>query len=285
MKLEFKFEDPHVDWNPLLVFKNYYNWFKKVNTEHEIFFNKTESIERKNPSGSSSPHVMTIKNIENGKYIIVSYWDRAIELTWKANGWNVENMVELITSSGVHVNMDFIPFSYVCYLYEFQKDAENKKVDFEKKTIDRLLFRGHLYGDRKEMSLYKPEYFSDFKKSNDEYFDELNNSKICLSLDGAGEICNRDMEILSVGSVLLRPKLNQKFYNELIPNYHYISVDKVNNPKKQIDLMIDKYEEIKNDNEFLKFISNNGNQWFKKNGTMESNVEILKKIININKLN
>jgi predicted amidohydrolase len=36
--------------------------------------------------------------------------------------------------------------------------------------------------------------------------------------------------------------------------------------------------------ELLKFISENGYQWYLENGTINSNVEILKKIININKL-
>lgn len=285
MKLEFKFENSYSDWGPLLVFKNYYDWFFKYNDIHDVTFKNTTPMERSNPSGTSSPHIMTIKNVENNKYFIVSYWDRAIELTWEGNGWDVKNMVELITSSGVYDDILFTPLSYVCHSYEFQKNAQKNKIDFDKKNNDKLLFRGYLYGNRNEMRNYKPEYFTDIKKPKIEYLNELNNYKICLSLDGAGEICNRDIEILSVGSVLLRPKLNQKFHNELIPNYHYVSVDKIGDPVKQFDLILERYNEIKNDYEFLSFIANNGNNWFTKNGTIESNVEILKKIINIDKLN
>ena len=47
---------------------------------------------------------------------------------------------------------------------------------------------------------------------------------------------------------------------------------------------IKKYEEIKYNYELLNTISNNGLDWFKSNGSMISNVEILKKIINLDKL-
>ena len=110
------------------------------------------------------------------------------------------------------------------------------------------------------------------------------NNKICLSLNGAGEICNRDIEVLSARSALLRPKLNLQFHNELIPDYHYISFEMDKDPIVLNKIILDRYNEVKDDIEFLRYISENGYQWYLENGTIESNVRILKEIIKINKL-
>lgn len=284
MNILVRFESPHTLWAPLLVFEQFYKWFKTHYNNFNIIYENTNIEDRSNPSGTSSPHVMTIRNLDNNKYIIVSYWDRAIELTWVDNGWDTKNNVDIITSSGVHTDMDFTPFSYTCYNLEFEHLSKNKKISWKKKTNDSILFRGFLYGDRYQMWKYKPEFFSQNKVSIEEYFNEINRSKISLSLNGAGEICNRDIEILSCGTVLLRPKLTQRFYNDLIPNYHYVSVDKVDNPKEQLDILLEKYNEIKKNDDMLETISKNGFEWYTNNGTVDSNVNILKKIINIEKL-
>lgn len=284
MNLKFIFEYPHNLWSPVNVFKGYFDWFQSYYSDHNILFQNADFEIKRNPSGIHSPHIMTIRNLENKKYYIVSYWDRAIELTWSYNGWDPENMVGLITSAGVHSEMSFTPFSYVCYSREFEILAEQKRKNFQDKKNDRLLFRGYLYDQRKSMQEYKPEYFANFKVSPYEYFDELNDSRISLSLNGAGEVCNRDLEILCAGSVLLRPELSQKFHTQLIPNYHYVSVDRVLNPIEQFDLLIKKYEEIKDNSELLNTISRNGLDWFNQNGSIQGNVENLKKIIDIEKL-
>ena len=103
-------------------------------------------------------------------------------------------------------------------------------------------------------------------------------------MNGAGEICNRDIEILSVGSVLLRPKLKQIFHDPLIENFHYISFENGSTPKEQLEIIRAKYEEIKTNHDLLNTVAKNGLDWYKRNGTINANVEILKKIININKL-
>jgi hypothetical protein len=284
MKLLVTFENPHTDWAPLIVFKEYYDYLCKDKPEVEFEYQNTNPILRTNPSGIYSPHIMRIFNKENSKYITISYWDRALELTWDGNGWDHKNNVEIITSSGVHVPMKFTPFSYVCYSKKFEELSLSQSLSFMDKTNTSLKFRGYLYAERLSMSKYKPEYFPKERISVEEYFEEINNTKISLSLNGAGEICNRDMEILACGSVLLRPILKQKFHNELTPGVHYVGVECVDNPNKQFDLLLKKYEEIKDNYEFLSKISSNGLNWFRKNGSINANVELLKKIIDLEKL-
>lgn len=277
MKFLVSFEYPHGEWIPIIVFKNYFDWMVSEYKDIEFdYYNPPPNV-RTNPSGIYSPHIMRVLNKENNKYSIISYWDKAIELTWEGNGWSKKNQKQLVTSSGVHQDIEFTPFSYVCYSKSFEDLSREKRKEFDDKTVNQLFFRGALYSHRFMMAKYRPDIITNEKISQESYFDEINNSKICLSLNGAGEICNRDMEILSCGSVLIRPRLNQKFYNDLIPDYHYISVDLHNDPKKQLDLILKKYEEIKNDDDYLKEISMNGLNWYLNNGTINSNVEILKK--------
>jgi hypothetical protein len=58
-----------------------------------------------------------------------------------------------------------------------------------------------------------------------------------------------------------------------------------NNPIVLNKIILDRYNEVKDDIEFLRYISENGYQWYLENGTIDSNVRILKEIININKIN
>jgi hypothetical protein len=284
MKLEFRFENPHTDWATLHVFKKYYEKFILDHPNIEVSYVNSSHHFDGNSSGIYSAHSMCITNLDTKKYIIITYWDRPIEMTWDCNGWDSKNMVELIASSGTTPEMGFTPFSYIPYNTSFDTLSKNSK-KIEDKPNNELIFRGYLYGDRLNLSKTGLIKVVNSKiPSDDKYFEDLTNNKICLSLNGAGEICNRDIEILCSKSVLLRPKLKLEFHNKLIPDYHYISFEHDHDPLIQSEIILNKYNEIKDNIELLKFISENGYQWYLKNGTVDSNVRILQKIINIKKL-
>jgi hypothetical protein len=284
MNIEFIFENPHHNWSVLHVFKKYYEWFISQHNDINISYKNSSEYYDGNPSGIYSPHNLVITNLDTKKCIVVSYWDRPIEMTWKNNGWNDRNIIEIICSSGTSPEMGFTPFSYLPYLTNFDELSLNSK-KMNDKTNNELEFKGFLYGERLNLSKLGRVKITDDKISPVEtYFNYLTNNKICLSLNGAGEICNRDMEILSSRSVLLRPNLTLEFHNKLIPNYHYISFEYSSDPQIQSQNIIDKFNEIKDNNDLLNFISENGYNWYLENGMVNSNVEILKKIININKL-
>ena len=284
MNLEFKFESPHNEWSPLHVFKKYYEWFIEQNQNVTVSYVNSSHFYNGNPSGIYSPHLMTITNLNTKKYLIVSYWDKPIEMTWEGNGWDINNRVEIITSSGSLPEMGFTPFSYLPYFISFDELSKNSK-NITNKSNNELIFRGYLYGDRLNLSKIGNIKIIDEKiLPVTKYFEDLTDNKICLSLNGAGEICNRDIEILASKSVLLRPTLKLEFHNKLIPNFHYISFEYNSDPYIQSKIILDRYNEIKNDMELLNFISENGYKWYLENGNVDSNVKILKEIIDINKL-
>jgi hypothetical protein len=290
MNIEFSFSKQVSECSTEHIFVKFYNWFKETNINHNVTYydnayNKISPFET---------YCTKIKNLDNGKYITISYWDRAFDIL-NTPGADPENCVNIITSSGVHIhkfnmwgnhykNITITPFSYLSYKLNFERYIIDRIIPFENKKDCDLLFRGSLYNHRKKMALISPNNFTEEILIGTSYYDELNDMRICLSLDGAGLTCHRDMEILGVGSVLLRPELSQKFHDHLIPNFHYVSVENVEDSSLQWELINNKFNEIKNDYEYLKFISNNGKKWFDKNGTIDANVNILKKIVKIKDL-
>ena len=89
-----------------------------------------------------------------------------------------------------------------------------------------------------------------------------------------------------MGNVLLRPKLSVKFHNDLIPEYHYASVevDDQSDFKNLSDAFIEKYNKIKKDKDYLEFISSNGKKWYLENGSTNKNSEIVSNLMNLEKL-
>jgi hypothetical protein len=48
-----------------------------------------------------------------------------------------------------------------------------------------------------------------------------------------------------------------------------------------MEIIKEKYNEIKDNDDLLREVSKNGYQWYRENGTPQSNVDILKNILNI----
>lgn len=292
MDIQLDFSKQISDWAPEHIYKRFYEWFESHYSEHNVMWlnNSTPGVS-KNPGGPGSPHIITIKNLYNGKYIAVSYHDRAFDLydsSWDGYG----ELVQVITSCGLHHQDDdrfytlynskkLTPFTYHCFDLSFEALAEKVRLPFKEKKDNGLHFRGRLYAQRLKLSHIAPDIIMEDLINPLSYFLELNNSKICLSLDGNGIICNRDIEILSSGSVLLRPLLTQKTHNELIPNIHYIAFDKVNDDELQLEIIKQKYEEIRYNDELLETVAENGYKWYCENGTVDKNVDLLKELVDL----
>jgi hypothetical protein len=283
MKLSFTFEPRMSQWAPQQIFNDYYEWFKNEYTAIDTEYINIDLFE-KTVCGLYSPHVMVIRNIENKKYFLIDYWDKPEDFTTNYNGWDVENMVEHFSSAKNNIPIDITPISYCVYSKTHEQIAEDIRKPFYDKIENNLKFRGAVYSIRKELMDLNSDIVTNSILPIKEYMEEINNNKICLSLNGAAEICNRDMEILSVGSVLFRPILTQKFHNELINGVHYIGFDTNADPKIQYEIIKNKFNQIKDDIDLLYHISKNGLDWYKNNGTIKANVEILKKLINLEKL-
>lgn len=311
MKINVYIELYGQEWAYVAVFHKIY---KKIVSEYsDIDFKLIDAGLMRDPKTYVSagckygPFFMILENDDTKKYIVISYWDKLKNLTIEhdVTNWDISNCVEIIASSGAHdndlyyapLNVDYTPFSYICARSENENIIEKLYAEKStKKYPDILSFRGYIYGFR--------EYLMQTKKYNiipihtshlpsPKYLAELSGEYLNFSINGAGEICHRDMEILGLGNALFRMKLVGKFHTELIPNYHYIAIDCDDIPKNiaQYDYwallhnrIIDRFEEIKTDYDFIKYIGENGRKWYLENGTINTNADIAFSLLNFSKL-
>lgn len=158
-------------------------------------------------------------------------------------------------------------------------------------AIPSLCFRGHLWDFRKSLidklnlqDIIIVDKNTDNNNLNySEYLTDLSQYKAALSLPGGTEICNRDIECFSIGVPVIRPLLTVNYPDPLLPNYHYIpcydtykyyeGYPVVLNSKAFQDSLIDCWNRVKNNDEYLNFISTNAKRWYKKNCTLSSNTD------------
>ena len=243
-----------------------------------------------------------VENQKNGKYILLNYFDSILALH-EANGWDLHNLVDIVTTPGTHLNnlnfeksnVNYTPASYIFH----SADQDQHLINFKPKpkTLHQLQFRGKTFLFRKYLE--NDQRFNILSTSegenglsNQDFLNELASLNISLCLNGTAEITYRDIESFAVHTPVLRPTLTCKFYNELVPNYHYIAVDLEDIKEKcglyyykaKADKIYQRYLEVKDDKKFLEYITTNARKWFENNGTIHSNVEILLKVINLKKL-
>jgi hypothetical protein len=202
--------------------------------------------------------------------------------------------------TSMRIDCKYTPISYTTMTIDIEKQIEELYNQKNERTyVEKLTFRGYLYQFRK--FLESDERFNIISKQTSiltpfDYMQELNASHLNFNINGAGEVCNRDIEIMGLGTALFRTKLVAKFHNELIPNYHYISVDFDNIDydehkhdyngywKELSENVYDRFQEVKKDKDFIDFVANNGRQWYLENGTIDANVNIILNLLDFKKL-
>lgn len=251
----------------------------------------------------------SIINPNTNKYIVFSFFDNWRYHFMKHIGWDPANMVQFFYPGGFNYleyfyfkenqksntdifcpnNIDSIYKSFYYPSYEVNDEIKIKNLYDARNpryTIPELYFCGHFWDFRKDMIKHiKSPSISIVDKSNKNYsyYDYLQNLihyRSSLSLPGGTEICNRDIESFSVGVPLIRPNISIQYEDPLIANYHYISC--YDNCKywgghpsyisyKDFALsLMDVWERVKNDFDYLEFVSNNARSWYLKNCTIDS---------------
>jgi hypothetical protein len=200
----------------------------------------------------------------------------------------------------IYCPLFYAPYYDCCYeeieiLYKSRKNIS---------LINKLFFRGYMWDFRQKLV----ENLSDdniliVDKNNTgenldyiEYLSEISKYSVCLSLPGGTEVCNRDIECFGVGVPVIRPFLQVRYTDPLISNYHYINCyhscdysdmghPKYLSVKDFQDNLQYTYHKIKNNTEYLNFISENARSWFVKNCSTNSNVDYIISELDINILN
>ena len=107
-----------------------------------------------------------------------------------------------------------------------------------------------------------------------EYFNTAIQYKVGLAIATLAEYCYREIEYMAIGLPFIRIEYMRDLDPPLIPNYHYIAIDrkKYDFPynsqldreggEKYIQAYIDRFTEVKDDKDFLDFISNNAREYY-----------------------
>lgn len=146
--------------------------------------------------------------------------------------------------------------------------------------IDKFVFWGNYKAmNRKAVELLQNNELFDGGDYISNYFDELIKYKVGLAIPGIGELCYRDIEYMAIGIPLMKFEYITQLNPPLIPNYHYISIPRIDTPEdhtivggilarereveqRHIDEYLKRYKEVKDDHDFLKFISDNARKYY-----------------------
>ena len=97
--------------------------------------------------------------------------------------------------------------------------------------------------------LHNIDYFKTKNINSQEFIDIISKNSINIDINGAAEVSCRTFDALGLQSALIRPKLNVKQHNELIPDYHYAALkcEDLGNWKEVADAYIERFEDLKKD--------------------------------------
>ncbi len=214
---------------------------------------------------------LVIYNQTTDKFFVHSWYDYAPEILKYSvtNNFNVVKFscVSNLTDSIIDEYKDKIIVQPSVYYVENWKDIEYI-ISTEPQSIkdNKTYFNGLNHGIRENVlnSLSNNSFFNIRTKGNPEhfrqkkdYYDEVSKHRFGLSLNGAANICYRDLELFGLGVLNLRQPLNSKTYEPIIKDVHYVEfinddlVQKILS-KENVDLIID--EKV---NEILEFSMTN----------------------------
>ena len=263
--------------------------FNRVDTCHRVYCdNPNKKVHSNDKFGY---HSLIIENDKTKKYLVITYMDKLHYMLDPNRNWDLENCVDIYASCGVH-RQDFwydlddrfkaIPFTYSASTKQVLGSIKKYKgISTHMPSLPP--FRGKLYNLRTKMAQDERFDVNGGHLEHDAYAREIASSAINLSINGVGETCQRDMEILATGTCLFREVLQAQFHDPLIPNHHYIAVDC--EPIKHIrsehayfdaqkDVFIERWNEIKDNHQFISDVAANGKRWYDKNAHPKKHGEV-----------
>jgi hypothetical protein len=190
------------------------------------------------PGGRCGISSLKIINPDNKKATVLSFWDRAMDITTGHLEWDSLNIVHLIGGLGIYespeailkrTGIKFSPFLYALEFLRSYDFIEKYRTPYNyNEKIKKACFVGWIYDSRKQITdiLEQHPLFDIFGHEHnlrgEKYYETLSQYALALSLNGNGEWCLRDVEAMGLGIPLVRAELKTPFYKELIPGVNYI---------------------------------------------------------------
>lgn len=236
-----------------------------------------------------------IENLNNGEFVILSVSDDLTHaiLNERHNPFLKKVLISQFLPKKILSHVGEYMYKYNPWTY-FQASMDDLTIYYSKRQEinefkNELYFKGTSLEDRKILSYIDKNIITDFnviQPSN--YFNDLISHRLALSVDGRGEFCYRDIECFGIGVPILRFEYLSKFDSPLIPNYHYVSIPRPHDMdlyrlgnNNHAKLLENRYHEVINDDEFLKFVSNNAKNYYDENFSLESKIKKTFNLLNL----
>lgn len=265
------------------------------------------------PSAPGSYSMFTLYNEDNKKTIVMTFWDRSMDILTMSNalGWDNYDIVQLIGGLGMYktskqikeeYNIDHYTYQYPLGMPNSYQYVDELKKDYNPKNkIQKAIFIGLLYDVRKELASYMVNHpLIDIFSENDGfhgklYYEKMSEYKMVISFNGNGELAMRDFEAMGLCLPVVRSEMLTQFHQPLIPDYHYLKSSypcseacrfyQGKDIREVAQLYIDVVESNINNDDKLSFIANNGNTYYNRYCKPEHIINLYFDIINLNKLN
>jgi hypothetical protein len=152
-----------------------------------------------------------------------------------------------------------------------------------KKFREKVYWRGnphaHREGTLHELSsILNHDYME--KRNKNVYYREMAQSKIALSLPGLGPSCHREFEAFAVRTPVIMPEFKNMYYENIIPNYHYISSEQ--QPSESMsEAILRRYYEVKDNQDLLDYVAHNAMQYYDKYCRFDVSVQWMLKMLEL----
>lgn len=200
-----------------------------------------------------------------------------------------EKIVDHVKKENINKYSPWVYFPF----NKFDLDYFYKERQIKTNLIPKMFFSGDI-SSRPILKHFSEEYvdFHGYIGEFNQYAKTLINYELAFSVAGRGELCYRDIECMAMGVPLIRFQYLSKLNPNLIPNFHYISIDRTEDLKSyrlldregsqhHAELITEKFNQIINDKEFLKFISKNAREYYENYLSPNSVVNHTLKLLNL----
>ncbi len=180
-------------------------------------------------------------------------------------------------------NFTWKPSIYLPSYPYISLDDFYQKRQLKHNLIDKFFFRGNTseYSRTSARILQNTEWFDgpEYVGAPEDYFDYAIDFKVGLAIPGTGELCYRDIEYMALGIPFIKIKYVSDLNPPLIPNFHYICIDRFETEEdfnfngsiialertggeKYVAAYLNKFLEVKDDSQFLNFIAKNARKYY-----------------------
>ena len=234
---------------------------------------------------------MIIENTQTKEFVVLSVCDHLTGATLNHQSNDLCKKIIICqydeTCIRQHLRREENIFKFLPWIYfpsnVFDIDSLYERRKNVTKFTDKFCFWGTSLEDRSILSHFNPDLFDGGRPIGtfESYASHLIQYKIALSVSGRGEFCYRDIENFGLGVPIIRFQFNNKMHKELVPNFHYISVDRPDDmvydrtgEKHHAEMLERRFVEVKDDKDFLDFISKNARQYYEDNLIIDSSIKL-----------